>query len=223
MNAKTKRRMMAVTGVIVIVLVIVLAVVGGSSSAKTVSIAEAATGDFSDKKIQVTGNVVENSFSLDDNVLTFSIYDPETDATAQTQLRVSYDGGVSATFGNDVVAICTGKIDDQGVLRCSELVTKCPSKYENASEALDIARLLEYGEGVYDKPVKVAGIVKAGTLVSVGKGDRMVLVSESDGTELPIVFDGALSDEVKEGSSLVITGSLGANGKFTATDVALEG
>ena len=77
---------------------------------------------------------------------------------------------LSATFGNDVVAICTGKIDDQGVLRCSELVTKCPSKYENASEALDIARLLEYGEGVYDKPVKVAGIVKAGTLVSVGKG-----------------------------------------------------
>ena len=33
----------------------------------------------------------------------------------------------------------------------------------------------------------------------------------------------ALSDEIAEGSSLVITGSLSADGRFTATDVALEG
>ena len=33
----------------------------------------------------------------------------------------------------------------------------------------------------------------------------------------------ALSDEIAEGSSLVVTGSLSADGKFAATDVALEG
>ena len=33
----------------------------------------------------------------------------------------------------------------------------------------------------------------------------------------------ALSDEIAEGSSLVVTGSLSADGGFTATDVALEG
>ena len=33
----------------------------------------------------------------------------------------------------------------------------------------------------------------------------------------------ALSDEIAEGSSLVVTGSLSADGKFAATDVSLEG
>ena len=65
MNAKTKRRMVVVTGIIVIVLVVILAVVGGTSSAKTVSVAEAATGSYADQKIQVSGNVVENSFATE--------------------------------------------------------------------------------------------------------------------------------------------------------------
>ena len=110
MNAKTKRRMVVVTGIIVIVLVVILAVVGGTSSAKTVSVAEAATGSYADQKIQVSGNVVENSFATEGNVLTFDIYDPNGDITQQ--LRVRFEGGVSATFGNDVTAICTGKIND---------------------------------------------------------------------------------------------------------------
>ena len=114
--------------------VVILAVVGGTSSAKTVSVAEAATGSYADQKIQVSGNVVENSFATEGNVLTFDIYDPNGDITQQ--LRVRFEGGVSATFGNDVTAICTGKVGEDGVLNASELVTKCPSKYENATNAL---------------------------------------------------------------------------------------
>lgn len=164
MNSKTKRRMAVVTGIIVIVLIVVLAVVGGSSSAKTVTLAEAASGTYagSDKTLQVTGNVVENSFSTEGNVLTFDIYDPDGDAAQK--LHVIYDGGVSATFGNDVVAICTGKVQPDGTLRASQLVTKCPSKYENASDALTVSKLLGYGEKVLDKPVKVAGTLAAGSL-----------------------------------------------------------
>ena len=124
MNAKTKRRMVVVTGIIVVVLIVVLAVVGGNTSAKSVSIAEATTGQYADQRIQVSGNVVENSFATEDNVLTFDIYDP--DGEAGQKLHVRYDGGVSATFGNDVTAICTGKIGADGVLLASELVTKCP-------------------------------------------------------------------------------------------------
>lgn len=155
MNAKTKRRMVVVTGIIVIVLVVILAVVGGTSSAKTVSVAEAATGSYADQKIQVSGNVVENSFATEGNVLTFDIYDPNGDITQQ--LRVRFEGGVSATFGNDVTAICTGKVGEDGVLNASELVTKCPSKYENATNALTVSQLTGYGDEVVDKPVKVAG------------------------------------------------------------------
>ena len=169
MNAKTKRRMVVVTGIIVIVLVVILAVVGGTSSAKTVSVAEAATGSYADQKIQVSGNVVENSFATEGNVLTFDIYDPNGDITQQ--LRVRFEGGVSATFGNDVTAICTGKVGEDGVLNASELVTKCPSKYENATNALTVSQLTGYGDEVVDKPVKVAGAVKDGTLKAAGEGD----------------------------------------------------
>lgn len=221
MNTKTKRRMIAVSGIIIVVLIVILAVVGGNTSAKAVTIADVASGQFDDQKIQVSGNVVENSFKTEDNVLTFDIADPKGDPTQS--VRVSYEGGVAATFGNDVTAICTGKMGNDGVLRASELVTKCPSKYENSTDALGVAQLIDYGDSVVDKPVKVAGTVKKGTLTAAGQGDRFVIVDADGGTELAVVYSDALPDEVKDGSSLVLTGSLNADGKFHATDVALEG
>ena len=219
MNTKTKRRLVVVTGIIVIVLVVVLAVVGGSSSAKSVTIADMANGQYTDQKVQVSGNVVENSFSTEDNVLTFDMYDPAGDQTQY--LRVKYEGGVAATFGNDVTAICTGKVGADGVLHATELVTKCPSKYENSSNALGVAQLAEYGDSGLDKPGKVTGTVKDGTLAAAGQGDRFVLVDAEGAPELSVLFDDALSDEVRDGSTLVLTGSLNEDGKFHATEVSL--
>lgn len=210
--------MIAVTGIIVIVLVVVLTVVGGSSSAKAVTVAEAAGGAYVDQKIQVSGNVVDNSYETVDNVLTFAIYDPDGDPSQSIEVR--FPGGVSATFGNGVTAICTGKIDQSGVLNASELVTKCPSKYENATEALTVFQLLGYGHDVEGKPVKVTGDVQAGTLKPAGEGDRFVLVDPETGSALPVLFDGALSEEVQDDTVVVVTGSL-QKGKFEATDVAL--
>lgn len=221
MNAKMKKRMIAVSGVIVIVLILVLAFVGGNTAATTMSIAEAAENPQAGQKVQVSGNVVQDSFSTSNDVLTFKIYDPEGDPA--TQLEVRYDGAASSTFGNDVTAICTGKINDAGVLECSELVTKCPSKYENADSALTVEQLLGYGESVYGNVVKVAGSVGAGSLKAAGQGDRFILVDAETGEAMPVVFEGALSDEVSDGSAVVLTGSLGDDGKFAATDVALEG
>ena len=221
MNAKMKKRMIAVSGVIVIVLILVLAFVGGNTAATTMSIAEAAENPQAGQKVQVSGNVVQDSFSTSNDVLTFKIYDPEGDPA--TQLEVRYDGAASCTFGNDVTAICTGKINDAGVLECSELVTKCPSKYENADSALTVEQLLGYGESVYGNVVKVAGSVGAGSLKAAGQGDRFILVDAETGDSMPVVFEGALSDGIADGSAVVLTGSLGADGKFAATDVALEG
>lgn len=221
MNAKMKKRMIAVSGVIVIVLILVLAFVGGNTAATTMSIAEAAENPQAGQKVQVSGSVVQDSFSTSNDVLTFKIYDPEGDPA--TQLEVRYDGAASSTFGNDVTAICTGKINDAGVLECSELVTKCPSKYENADSALTVEQLLGYGESVYGNVVKVAGSVGAGSLKAAGQGDRFILVDAETGDSMPVVFEGALSDGIADGSAVVLTGSLGADGKFAATDVALEG
>lgn len=109
------------------------------------------------------------------------------------------------------------------MLHATELVTKCPSKYENASSALSVSRLLEYGDQVVDKPVKVSGTVQADSLKAAGEGDRFMLADPDSGKTLPVAFDGALSDEIAEGSSLVVTGACRPMGRFTATDVALEG
>ena len=221
MNAKMKKRMIAVSGVIVIVLILVLAFVGGNPAATTLSVAEAAENPQAGQKVQVSGNVVQDSFSTTDNVLTFKIYDPAGDPAQQLEVR--YDGAASSTFGNDVTAICTGKINDAGVLECSNLVTKCPSKYENADSALTVDQLLGYGDEVVGKVVKVAGTVGEGTLKAAGQGDRFVLVATEAEGSIPVAFDGALSDEVVDGASVVLTGSLAEDGKFAATDVALEG
>ena len=221
MNAKMKKRMIVVSGIIIVVLIVVLAVVGGGTAAKTVTVAEAVENPSAGQKVQVSGNVVEDSFATNDNVLTFKIYDP--DGASSTQLEVRYEGAASSTFGNDVTAICTGKVGEDGVLNASELVTKCPSKYENATNALTVSQLTGYGDEVVDKPVKVAGAVKDGTLKAAGEGDRFVLVDPENGEELAVEFNDAISEEVKDGSSLVLTGSMNAQGKFSATEVALEG
>ena len=118
-----------------------------------------------------------------------------------------------------------GFLEQAGIsLEATELVTKCPSKYESATDALTVGQLLGYGESVHGKVVKVSGTVGAGTLGPAGQDVRFRLTDdESLSVTLPVSFDGALSDEVADGSAVVLTGALGADGTFAATDVALEG
>lgn len=222
MNTKVKRRLIAVTGIIVIVLIIVLAVVGAGGAARATTVEEAASGNFGGQKVQVSGNVVENSYEFSNNVLTFSIYDK--DSGSNTQLRVRSEGSVSSTFGNDVTAICTGKIDDAGVLQTTEpIVTKCPSKYESGTSALSVEQLAGYGEEVQGKTVKVAGMVQ-GEVNSATANMRFALVDSAQGTQvLYVKYNGALPDEVRAGVAVVVTGSLDETGAFLATDVSLAG
>ncbi|MBQ9067657.1 MAG: cytochrome c maturation protein CcmE [Eggerthellaceae bacterium] len=224
MNARTKQRLVIVTGVIVIAMALILAIVGGGSAAKTVSIAQAASGDYVNQRVQVSGNVVENSYSTKDNILTFSIYDP--DSAADAILNIAYDGGAAATFGNDVTAICTGKIDESGTLVASELVTKCPSKYESGMDALGVGQMIDYGEKVLNKTVKVTGTIQPGSQNPAGSGDhRFVLVDAEDSTIMvEVLCDEALSSEtIADNAKVVLTGNTIDSGKFVATNVAIEG
>lgn len=220
MNSQLKRRLIVVTGIIVVVLVIVLAVVAGTTGHQTITIAQALEPEARESRVQVQGNVVDDSYALDGDTLTFSIYDPQGDSSKQ--LKVQYDGGVSATFGNQVTAICTGTINAQGVLMCTELVTKCPSKYESATDALSVSQLVGYGSSIEGKPLKITGVVKPGSLNSVGQGERLILQDEGSDAQLSIEFDGALSEDISDNSVLVITGSLNSSGAFVATDIALK-
>ena len=66
----------------------VLAFVGGNTAATTMSIAEAAENPQAGQKVQVSGNVVQDSFSTSNDVLTFKIYDPEGDPATQLEVDV---------------------------------------------------------------------------------------------------------------------------------------
>lgn len=218
MGKAKRNRFVAVGGIIAIVVILAIAFASAGTTSKTVSVAEAASPDARGQRIEVTGNVVDNSFSIDGDTLAFQIYD--ADEPADT-LAVVYDKGVAATFGNGVTAICTGTVDEAGVLQASELVTKCPSKYETMTGALSVAKLLGYGEAIVDKPVKVEGLLEPGSLKGVDAKARLVLDDADDAqTTLPVSYAGAIPQTVQDGSRLVLTGSMNDEGAFVCTNLA---
>lgn len=109
------------------------------------------------------------------------------------------------------------------MLECSELVTKCPSKYENADSALTVEQLLGYGESVYGKVVKVAGSVGAGSLKAAARATasfwwtprRAIRCQSCSRAPCPTRWPRALR--------WCSPARSGDDGKFAATDVALEG
>jgi len=210
-----KKRLIIVSLVIVAIGILVMAIVGGGNTATSLSVSQANAGSYAGKRVQVTGTVVDDSFSTTTEGLDFDVAD-ENDSS-QT-MHVTYSGAVPSTFGNGVVAISTGTMNDDGSLAATELLTKCPSKYESAEGALTVKSLLNYGSTIYDSTTSVAGYLKTGTLVAAGQGDRFTLYS--DGAEVGVVFDDALPDTITDESSLVVTGHLSSDGKFYADSVA---
>ena len=220
MNTRLKRRLLVVSGVIAVVLLVVFAIVASTTGYQTVSVAQALNPDQRDTRVQVSGQVVTDSYSIEGTTLSFAIFDPE--GNPREHLSVIYEGGISATFGNQVTAICTGKINAEGVLECSELVTKCPSKYETATNALSVSQILGYNTSIEGKPLKITGLVKPESLASVDEAARLVLMDGTTQDELPIHYTGALPDTITNNTKLVVTGSLNSDGLFVATDIALS-
>jgi cytochrome c-type biogenesis protein CcmE len=217
-NKRVKKRLIIVTLVIVVVAAVTFAYAGASGAAKAISVAEAASGQYAEKRVEVSGTVVDDSFSTAGTSLNFAIYDPE--GNAATKLAVVYEGTAATTFGNGIVAICTGRLDAAGVLHASELVTKCPSKYESAEGAVTAEYLLKQSDILVGQELRLAGYVKPETLVGAGGDERFVLYSQ--GAEVPVHFDGALPDEVTDDAAVVCTGALDEQGVFVATEIALK-
>ena len=68
------------------------------------------------------------------------------------------------------------------------------------------------------------GTVAAGSIASATADQRFVVQdSDTPDVQLPVSFEGGLPDNLSEGSSVVLTGALSSEGKFVATEVALEG
>lgn len=218
MNTAAKRRLTLVGLIILVVAIVLFVVLGGGSTAQALSVGQAASGQYDGKKVQVSGAVVDDSYVTEGTTTTFQVRD-EDDAS-QT-LQVVYEGALPATFGNGITAICTGKVGD-GVLTASEMVTKCPSKYESAEGALTVS-MMQKNLSVYAEvsDLKVAGYIVQGSLADVNADYRFELTS--DGSTVKTVYKGALPEGAEEGSAVVVSGTLSADGTvFDATDVALD-
>ncbi len=217
MNKAAKKRLVIVGLVIAMVAVALFAVLGSGGAATALSVSEAVSGDYDGKKVQVSGAVVQDSYTSEGTSAVFEIVD---DDDPSATLEVTYGGAMPATFGNGVTAICTGVVEDGG-LTCSELITKCPSKYESAEGSITVATLLSNAGAYTGTEVKLAGYVTAGTIAGIDADVRFTV--NSQGSSVDVAYDGALPDGLEDGSAVVVTGVLAEGGElFEATDVALD-
>jgi cytochrome c-type biogenesis protein CcmE len=221
-----KRARMRLLGVTAIILIVIGAILYGTRSnaaayqtVTQISKGEVKVGD----RVKVGGAVVTGSWNKQSNPMKFTIREENDNAGAGATLKVTYSGTAPNTFGDGVVAIVTGTLEKGGVVNASEMITKCPSKYESAVGAIPVAEL-NVGQSMVGKSgVQASGYVKPASLGSASAAQRFVLAEKADGTgkSVAVKFTGALPDTIKDGVKVVVTGTLENAATFNATEVAI--
>lgn len=224
MNKRARTRLIGVTAIVLIVIAAIFLAGGNQTAAYYKSVDEIATdAELVGERVKVGGAVVTGSWDRKSNPMTFSIRDENAKEGEGEVVKVVYNGSVPSTFGDGVVAIVTGELDQSKTIAADEMITKCPSKYESVEGAMPIADLVGSGQSMVGKTVKAAAIVKAGTIVPPGGESRFTATSDAaGGTEVKVVYEGALPDGMTDGSEIILTGAIEADGMFVATDVALS-
>ena len=118
-----------VGGVIVLVAMGVLGYQGYVNSATyyyTVSEFASQQSTFTDKNVRVAGNVTDGTVERQGTTLKFTMTD------GQDSLPVVYKGVVPDSFKAGIEAVVLGKLNSEGIFEATELLPKCPSKYEPA-------------------------------------------------------------------------------------------
>lgn len=225
MNKRARNRLVAVT-VVILVAVVTAVLLSGTKQGAVYSDVDAVTSDSSlvGKRVKVGGTVVAGSWDKKSNPMSFTIRAENDTAGTGPTLEVVYTGAAPSTFGDDVVAILTGELGDDRVLRASEMITKCPSKYQSATDAMPIKDLVGGGESLVGKPVKASGYVKPGSIKDASSEERFSIAENADGSgvAVPVVFAGGLADGVKDGVQVIVSGEIDESGRFIATSVALS-
>lgn len=210
MNKRAKRRLMVAGGIIVIAMLVIAAIAGSGGAASSLSIDDVLKGDYEGKKVQVSGAVAADSIAGEGTRATFEIEAEDGGA----RLAVAYEGALPATFGTGVVAICTGTVEG-GALAATEMVTKCPSKYESAEGALTVRSLAEQADSLAGKDVKVCGYVR-GTIHDAQASYRFIIESQDEA--IAVVYDGGLDEAIEDGTAVIVAGRLGEDGMFHASE-----
>ena len=124
-----KRLKFIVGGVIVLVAMGVLGYQGYVNSATyyyTVSEFASQQSAFADKNVRIAGNVTAGTIERQGSTLRFTMSD------GQNSLPVVYKGVVPDSFKAGIEAVVLGKLNSEGIFEATELLPKCPSKYEPA-------------------------------------------------------------------------------------------
>ena len=122
-----KKLKFIVGGVIVVIAIGFLGYQGFVSSATyyyTVSEFAAQQSNFADKNVRVAGNVTDGTIERQGTTLKFAM------AEGSDDLKVVYKGVVPDTFKAGIEAVVLGKLNSEGIFEATELLAKCPSKYE---------------------------------------------------------------------------------------------
>lgn len=218
-------RLIGVTGVILIAIIAVVVISGNTGAAYSSTVADVTKDpELVGQRVKVSGSVVPASWDKQSNPMKFVIKDEKDTAGTGATVKVVYTGGVPSTFGDGVVAIVTGELAADGTINATEMITKCPSKYESAEGALPVGDLVKSGASMYGTTVKATGFVKKGSLGAANDDPRFVVAESADGAgeSIPVSFSGVLPSGMQEGSQVVMTGALESDGVFVATDVAME-
>ena len=81
-------------------------------------------------EVRLSGTVMEGTVKEDaDNVLRFTVTDDEG-----TMIPIVYQGVVPDTFKEGAEVVVEGDLGTDGVFDASNLLAKCPSKYEPESD-----------------------------------------------------------------------------------------
>ncbi|MDR1412900.1 MAG: cytochrome c maturation protein CcmE [Actinomycetes bacterium] len=224
MNKRARNRLIGISVILLVVIAGALLFFTQQGAATNMTVAEIVKDpEAVGRRVEVTGTVVNGSWDKKTNPMTFKIREADDKKDVGPQITVVYTGGLPQTFGDGVEAIVTGDYEQGELLKSASMITKCPSKYESSTDAYQVTQLKERAEQMVNIPVKVAGVVKPGSLQPPGGAVRFIILNaEGASDELNIKFDGALSDEVKDDAKVVITGELDENGAYIATEVALE-
>jgi len=223
-NKRAKNRLIGVTAIILLAIAAIffsLQSRGGTAYYKTVE-EVSKDAELVGERVKVGGAVIPGSWDKKANPMTFDIRDENDKSGKGAVIKVVYNGAVPSTFGDGVTAIVTGEwTGDQ--IAADEMITKCPSKYESATGAMPVGDLVGKGDSMVGTTVKATGYIKAGTIVPPGQGARFFVTAEKgSGAEIAVVYEGALPSGMTDGSKVVLTGAIEADGNFVATNVALE-
>jgi cytochrome c-type biogenesis protein CcmE len=223
-NTRAKRRLIAVTVVILAAILTMVMLTATDQGAVYTSVAKVASdSSLVGKKVKVGGTVVAGSWDKKSNPMRFTIRSESDTAGTGPTLKVVYSGTVPSTFGDGVVAIVTGTLARGGVVNATEMITKCPSKYQSATNAMPVADLVGAGESLVGKPIQATGYVKPGSIAAASAANRFIVAEKADGSgaSVAVTFSGALPKGMVDAVKVVIAGEVDQEGQFIATSVAL--